>query len=83
MFFLTNITTYFQVFSVNFCWIWTKCKETQYLMDKTILGNMGGVYATSVTNDDKEHWHAVTYGPLIEGVFKITIASTASVKILN
>ncbi len=34
-------------------WIWTKCEQTQYLMDKAILGKLSGVYVTYVADADK------------------------------
>ncbi len=33
--------------------IGAKCKQTQYLMDKAILGKMCGVYVACVVNVDK------------------------------
>ncbi len=42
--------------SATFCnifRIWAKCKQTQYLIDKSILGKMGGVYVTYVADVDK------------------------------
>ncbi len=42
-------------FSATFCndyLLWTKCKQIPYLIDKTILGEMGGVYVTYVSDVD-------------------------------
>ncbi len=50
-------------FSATFCnvyWIWTLCQQTTYLIDKAILGKMGGVYVTYVADVDKGQWHVVT-----------------------
>ncbi len=43
--------------------MWTKCEQTPYLIDKAILGKMGGAYVTDVDDDGDEgqrcsHWYA-------------------------
>ncbi len=40
--------------------MWTKCKQTQYLIAKTVLGKMRWVYVTYVVDADKRKWHFVT-----------------------
>ncbi len=52
------------------CWTWTKCKQTQYLIDKSTLGKMDGVYVTYVANVVKEQWHVVTLECTLK-VFKV------------
>ncbi len=32
---------------------WTKCKQTQYVIDRALLGKMRGVNATAVADVDK------------------------------
>ncbi len=44
----------------NICWIWTRYKQTRYLIDRAILGKMGGVYVTYVADVDKGIWPVVT-----------------------
>ncbi len=41
-------------------WIWTKCKQKRYLIDKEIWGKMGGIYGTYVADVDKRQWHVGT-----------------------
>ncbi len=40
--------------------MWTKYKQTRYLIDKAILVKTGGVYVTFVTDVDKGQRHVVT-----------------------
>ncbi len=54
MFFLTGAATHFQLPSVVCVKYGKKYKPTSYLIDKDILGNMGGVYVTYVADVDKE-----------------------------
>ncbi len=44
----------------NICQVWTKCKPTQYLIDKAILGKTGEAYVTCVADVDKGQLDAVT-----------------------
>ncbi len=51
-FFSANAVTHFQVLSVTFIEYGQNVKKT-FLMDKAILGKMGGVYVTYAVDVDK------------------------------